>query len=330
MVTALLQQVLIKAKKAVALDEQGNYKEALTFYRSVITQLESNDLIQSAITVAEKQKINSLVNNYQFRISLIQQTYPHYLDKVPDWTLDTVSVKSSSNAVDLATSKVDKIAKVLYLMQLIADSIVKGAWLSPQLYVCRDVWSHRQNLSHGELKSQSAETILLWLDKLNGLDLDDTSAMNKELGEFCQVLMGIRSQFAEKMSFISESKSARTMKKSTIMNTLAKQVDKLTVNAAQNITNNSQSNNTNYKEQGEISDDYVRNLYKLLTVSAFMSMWKLHFNSLPPTDSVKAIGQRIDEVVDFFNEVLCRYLLNDIAIQIRDYTTNLKNIFDEY
>ncbi|KAI3631790.1 hypothetical protein MIR68_010263 [Amoeboaphelidium protococcarum] len=329
MLTALLQQVLIKAKKAVALDEQGNYKDALAFYRSVITQLDSNDLIQSAITVAEKQKINSLVNNYQFRISLIQQTYPQFLDKVPDWTIDTVSVKSSSNAVDLATSKVDKIAKVLYLMQLIADSIVKGAWLSPQLYVCRDVWSHRQNLSHGELKSQSAETILLWLDKLNGLDLDDTSAMNKELEEFCQVLMGIRSQFAEKMSFISESKTARTLKKSTIMNTLAKQVDKLTVNSAQNNTNNSHSN-TNNKEQSEISDDYVRNLYKLLTVSAFLSMWKLHFNSLPPTDSVKAVGQRIDEVVDFFNEVLCRYLLNDIAIQIRNYTTNLKNIFDEY
>eukprot|EP00160_Parvularia_atlantis_P013786 Unigene3057_Nuclearia_a/m.9402 Unigene3057_Nuclearia_a/g.9402 ORF Unigene3057_Nuclearia_a/g.9402 Unigene3057_Nuclearia_a/m.9402 type:complete len:325 (-) Unigene3057_Nuclearia_a:60-1034(-) len=307
---------LLRAEEAVRADAEGNYKQALVCYKDAILLLDEQVL--EAVPEEQRDKLIEAITSYTNRVDIIITNIPELGRNMPPPSLSAFTFKEQPPIGTMPeTAPSDPLRRPYWLMKLLALTMTRGGYMTPKLYVPRNVWFQQgAKFTAIESKFTNCETILIWLQKLQDETLTDTNKVSKDLDEFIAQLENVQNALARKLKFISELKQEKNVAVQNMSARLAQMGSKISKSVER-----LQANVMRLK----IDDDtaYIELLIQVFELSQFFNNWINHFEAAQEA----IIVNKLKRVSDFFYNVLCAFVLRDFSMLLERYMKKTRQSF---
>jgi len=203
-----------------------------------------------------------------------------------------------------------------WLMRILAQTIQNGGHLTPKVYVPRSVW-FQTNTKFLALttKLESCETLNDMLLKLKEISIDDTEAVTRELEAFCAVLGPMQNALAKVLYYIPEFKEDKEKEK--------KQHQQLAMlgNKFKKVVGIVRG-----REKLDDASSYILLLLDLFENTQHIEKLYLHYQDHP---SALTAFMKLKRVSEFFQQVICAFIIKDLNTLIEKYIKLAKESFDK-
>lgn len=298
---------LLRAEEAVRADKEGDYKQALVFYKDAILFLDEQ--VMESVSDEERDKLIEIITAYTNRVDMILTSVPELgaTNEMPSLSEFTFKEQQQIGSLPEAPPS-NALYRPYWLMKMLGQTMTRGGYMTPKLYVTRQVWFQSgAKFTAIETKFTTCETILIWLQKLKDETIADANKIAKELDEFSVQLDTAQNSLARKLKFINEIKQEKTMSNqmssrlAQMGNKMTKAVERLQAGVM----------------RLRIEDDtaYIEILIQIFEISQFFTQW---LNKYENSNNV-IINERLKRVSDFFYNVLCAFVLRDFSMLLERY-----------
>lgn len=297
---------LLKAQEAVQADHACMYDKAVSLYKESILLLDAHVLV--TLSDEEREKLMEIITMYTNRVDLIYSQIPELADN--EVNINEFEFKESLPIGSLPDPAPASIYyRPFWMMRLLAQTMTRGGYMTPKLYVPRNVWFQLgAKFTAIEAKFTACETVLIYLLKLKDEDITDKNMLAKQLEEFCQQLDTVQNALARKLRYINEIKSDKQVTKlAQVGNIISKSVERLQANVM----------------KLRIDDDsaYIELLIKIFETSQFLEQWMTKFDNEP------VIISKLKRISEFFYSVMCTFVIRDFNILLERYMKKTRQSF---
>ncbi|CAG8611927.1 12720_t:CDS:2 [Gigaspora margarita] len=214
--------------------------------------------------------------------------------------------------------------KPFWLMRLLERTMTTGGYLTPKLYIPRNLWLQgHAKLASIDAKISSCDVVLNCLLKLSKTSVDDMDVLMKVLEGIEPIIEGLQNSLARKLSYVESTNGKGRQSTSSLMNwgsKLSRGLDKMGIN--------------NATVRSEEANEYVDVLLKVfqnvdvvvlpfpLTILILQTeKYIRHFGSMkaPHHANHSRIVTRLFKFADYFGNVLCRFVVKDLGILADKY-----------
>jgi len=203
-----------------------------------------------------------------------------------------------------------------WLMRILAQTIQNGAHLTPKVFVPRSVW-FQTNTKFLALttKLETCETLNDLLLKLKEIPLDDTDTVTGELESICALLGPMQNALAKVLYYIKEFKEEKEKEK--------KQLQQLSIlgNKFKKVVGIVRG-----REKLDDASSYILLLLDVFENSQHLEKLYLHYQDHP---SALTAFMKLKRVSEFFQQVICAFVIKDLNMLIERYVKLAKASFDK-
>lgn len=319
----IIAKAVVRAEIAVAADVNGDLSTAITAYKEVIDLLSSADI--STLTPAQQNKIHQKCQMYSERLHTLETPRGSTTVEEPvlftlDFLFDSIPKGSSPDPPPASPFH-----RPYWLMRVLYKTMTTGGYLTPKLYVPRQIWFQTGiKLTGVSSKFMSCDTALIYLLKMEKENVKDRGSWNKldkDLDEICGILGKIQNNLSRKLPFIAEVEL--TLEKEKQHGIVAKGIGSM-------VKSVSRAKHTILKEK--IADDtkYIDTLVRLFEKAQFLEDWLNFFESIDKDVTVDSILVKLRKLGDFLYSVVCAFVIRDFDILIQRYMKKIRLSFVEF
>jgi len=295
------------AKLAVELDCKQDYANAILNYKDCVEILETAVI---ATPEENQQDMFDLAKQYRARIELLEQSLPSLsgLIKIqPEKNFADFKEESPIGPIPERPPS-SPLFRPFWLMRIIRKTIQSGGYLTPTIYVPKNVWYQPgAKFSAINTKIASCETINETILKLKEFWMEDSEVIAKELELFCSQLTQLQNSLAKVLLFIDEYKEEKGKEKSDIVSTLRKMGGAVAKNVVVRVKGSAKLDDTS---------SYLNLLSDVFENSEFLEKWLEHYMNTQPSSGITA---RLKRISDFLLTVLCAFVVKDLNSLIERY-----------
>ncbi|XP_004343103.1 hypothetical protein CAOG_07244 [Capsaspora owczarzaki ATCC 30864] len=216
-----------------------------------------------------------------------------------------------------------------WLMRVLLRTMTTGGYLTPKLYVPRQVWFQTGlKLTSVSSKFMSCDTALIYLlkmDKENVKDRGSWNKLDKDLDELCTILAKVQNNLSRKLPFIPESDLS--IEGSKQQGVVAKGLGSMMDGVVKSV---SRAKHNILKEK--IADDtkYIDTVIRLFEKASFLEDWLTFFEGQENEPTAESILNKLKRLGDFLYFVVCAFVIRDFDILLQRYMKKLRTSFLEF
>eukprot|EP00727_Mastigamoeba_balamuthi_P011285 m51a1_g678 hypothetical protein (322) ;mRNA; f:298787-300326 len=300
LMVAAVKQALLYAAAAVSSDEKQDYVTAHKNYRQVVAILAAQ---APNAPPEDQQLLYDKILLYTRRMELIEQVNPSLAAKKEDSSIDTADQfkeEPISNAPFPDELPDEPWRRPYWLMKTLLKTMTTGGFVTARVYVPKCVW-HQQGVKIDavQVKLGTCYPVLETLQRLEQVKIDDGAAVIAELEGFVDKLFVLQNALSQHLSFIPKAK---------VDEKLQKQMKKIMVKGAEALT----------VPDRHDTYSYVSSLMNIFKEAQLLEGWMTHWSKVKSPQQT-AIALMLGAVGDYFGNVLCTFVLHDLATLLDKY-----------
>eukprot|EP01111_Echinosteliopsis_oligospora_P005993 TRINITY_DN1984_c0_g1_i1.p1 TRINITY_DN1984_c0_g1~~TRINITY_DN1984_c0_g1_i1.p1 ORF type:complete len:332 (+),score=79.80 TRINITY_DN1984_c0_g1_i1:155-1150(+) len=301
-----LKQALTHARAGASADGKGELAIAVAQYKEAIFILETEVGNQHKLPEEHIALMQEKISLYQSRIEILDSVILNGSDKAmgKDGANRFIEETPSGPLPEPPPSTL--VFRPYWLMRVWARTLTSGGYLTAKVYLPKSLWYQTGcKFSALQTKVQSLEAVLDALTKLKEVGRTNVDTVDKELDSFCSSLDTIQNSLHFHLSFVAEVKKKEEKEASGWGSRFKKLGDTITKGAVRLAPN-----------QKDEESAYISLLKSVFEESQYLEEWFQHFLKAGGPSNVTT---KLRRVSDFFEDVVCQFVLRDLNILIERY-----------
>eukprot|EP00742_Colponemidia_sp_Colp-10_P003384 GILJ01003604.1.p1 GENE.GILJ01003604.1~~GILJ01003604.1.p1 ORF type:complete len:345 (+),score=34.92 GILJ01003604.1:51-1085(+) len=328
-----LRDALDRADRAVAMDREGQYRDAIILYQ------EASSMISSQITRVLEDQRSVLINYarlYTERATVLnthleqQESVPLPAPAIPSSNRSVPTNPFPAFAIDFEEEPIptDSVRDVppqapshrpYWLMRVLARILATGGHLTSRIYIPKAIWQlEGAKLAGLNVKMDACEALLDRLKQIESLDFDHADRLSKELDSFCTFINTVQNNLSRHFSYIHEATDDK--KDEVVKSSFGQKMKALGASLAKGAT---RLGNVAVKTSSSDNSRYMQLITEVMEKSQFLEGWL----SMAETEGWTNCIPKLSRVGDFFYSVICALVMRDCAIILEKYIRKVRESF---